>query len=162
MKRFAQIISTIFLILILSSCNKKENIPAEKKAIMEYQKHRKFISDYHTNFLKKLRLKTNRIEVCSYKLSGKTTQDTTKVLTTTNLVTLDKLKTFNTFFDSLKNHGYCCCLKTHYTMKLFNKNKMLKRYNVDTIQRKGKALIFDTDYQTSYVITLKDWHNLIE
>ncbi|MEN9907853.1 MAG: hypothetical protein RLZZ540_994 [Bacteroidota bacterium] len=87
-------------------------------------------------------------------------EDTTNVLTRKNLVTSDKLKTFNNLFDSLKNAGYCCCPKTHYTMKLFNKNKMLKRYNIDTIQLKGKALIFDTSFQTSYIIPLKDWHNL--
>jgi hypothetical protein len=151
MKRLSEIVSTIFLILILSSCNKKENPP---------ENIQKISIDYHKNFLKKLRLKTNRVEICSYKLKGNTLEDTTSVLTMNNLVTSEKLKNFNTLFDSLKNGGYCCCSKTHYTLKLFNKNKMLKRYNVDTIEVKGKALIYDTSYQTSYIIALKDWHNL--
>lgn len=159
MKRLAQIISTVVLISFLSSCTKKENIPAKEIAPKNVEKIR---ADYHKNFLKKLRVKTNRIEVCSYKLSGNTMEDTASVLKRRNLITPKKLKAFNTLFDSLKVGGYCCCPKTHYTMKLFDKNKMLKRYNVDTVEVKGNALIYDTSYQTSYIVNLKDWHNLIE
>ena len=159
MKRLTQIIPTIVLISILGSCNQKENIPVKEIAPKNVEKIR---TDYHKNFLKKLRLKTNRVEICSYNLSGNTMEDTTSVLKTKNLITLEKLKSFNTLFDSLTVGGYCCCPKTHYTMKLFNKNKMLKRYNVDTVEVKGNALIFDTSYQTSYILNLKDWHNLID
>lgn len=157
MKRLSQIVTSIFLIVILSSCDKKENIPVKENTQQNIQKIR---LDYHKFFLKKLRLKTTRVEICSYKLSGNTREDTTSVLIVRSLVASEKLKNFNALFDSLKNRGYCCCPKTHYTMRLFNKNKMLKRYNVDTIEVKGKALIYDTSYQTSYIITLKDWHNL--
>ena len=159
MKRLTQIISTILLITVLNSCNKKESVSVKENTQKNVEKIR---SDYHKNFLKKLRLKTNRVEICLYKLSGNEMEDTTSVLKKKNLVTLDKLKTFNMLFDTLKVGGYCCCPKTHYTMKLFDKDKMLKRYNVDTIEVKGSALIYDTSYQTSYIIDLKNWRNLIE
>ena len=165
MTRLKQFFTVIILIQILSSCSNKENIhvkesiPAKENT---YEKVEKIRADYHKNFLKKLRLKTNRIEICSYKLSGDERQDTTRVLKKNNLVALEKLKSFNVLFDTLKVGGYCCCPKTHYTMKLFDKDKMLKRYNVDTTEVKGQALIYDTSYQTSYIIALKDWRNLIE
>lgn len=159
MKRFIYIISTIIFILILNSCNKNENIPVKENTSKKIEENN---SNYHKIFLKKLRLKTNRIEICSYKLSGNTVEDTTSVLKHKKLITKEKLKAFNILFDTLKVGGYCCCPKTHYTMKLFDKNKMLKRFNVDTVEVKDKALIFDTSYQTSYIITLKDWRNFIE
>ncbi len=165
MKRLSSIILTITFILILNSCNKNENIPGKENIPVKENTSKnvyKIRSDYHKEFLKKIRLKTNRIEICSYKLSGNTMSDTTSVLKRKNLVNSEKLKAFNTLFDTLKVGGYCCCPKTHYTMKLFDKSKMLKRYNVDTIEVKDKVLIFDTSYQTSYIITLKDWRNLIE
>ena len=157
MKRLLHI-STI-IILILGSCNKKEKNPIKENTKNNVEK---IHSDYHKNFLKKLRLKTNRIEIFSYKLRVNDMEDTTSVLKRKILITSDKLKVFNTIFDTLKVGGYCCCPKTHYTMKLFDKKKMLKRYNVDTIEVKGKALIYDTSYQTSYILTIKDWNNLIE
>ena len=157
MIRFIKVISSIFLVLVLGSCDKKENIPVKKNATKDYQKVR---SDYHEKFFKNLRSKTDRVEICLYKLDGNTMSDTTNVLDAKNFVASDELNIFNTVFDTLKSNGYCCCPKTHYTMKLFNKNKMLKRYNVDTIQLKGKVLIYDTNYQTSYIIPLKVWHDL--
>lgn len=159
MKRLLHIILTTIFILVLNSCNKKENIPLKEITSNKIEENN---SNYHKNFLKKLRLKTNRIEICSYSLSGNTSEDTTSVLKQKNIIMKEKLNAFNILFDTLKVGGYYCCPKTHFTIKLFDKNKMLKRYNVDTFEMKNKALIFDTSYQTSYIITLKDWRNLIE
>jgi len=158
MRKFVQIFTTIVLILILCSCDKKENNLAKENATKDFQKIR---SDFHENFLKNLRSKTNRVEICSYRLRNGILEDTTSILETKNLASSGKLKSFNILFDTLKNNGYCCCPKTHYTMRLFNENKMLKRYNIDTIQLKGKVIIFDTSFQTSYIFPLKDWNNLI-
>lgn len=159
MKRLLHIILTTIFILILNSCNKNKNIPVKDITSKKIEENN---SNYNTNFLKKLRLKTNRIEICSYSLSGNTSEDTTSVFEQKNIIMKEKLKAFNILFDTLKVGGYYCCPKTHYTMKLFDKNKMLKRFNVDTFEMKNKALIFDTSYQTSYIISLKDWRNLIE
>lgn|GEM_PF-6427589 len=161
MNRLSEIILTLALVSILSSCNKKESttIPVKENTQIDVFKLK---SENHKRFLKKIRLRTNRIEVCSYKLTGKRFEDTTKVIRRINLVTPEKLKTFNTWFDTLRVGGYCCCPKTHYTIKLFDKNKMLRIYNVDTTEIEGNAFIYDRSYQTNYIISLKNWNNWIE
>lgn len=159
MHRVVNIILILFL--ILNSCEKKEDNLTPKKENTQVDVD-KLKAENHKKFLKKIRLRTNRIEISSFKLTGKRIEDTTSAIKKINLVKSDKLKIFNTWFDTLKVGGYCCCPKTHYTIKLFNKNKMLRKYNVDTTEISGNALIYDISYQTSYVISLNDWRNLIE
>ena len=47
-------------------------------------------------------------------------------------------------------------------MKLYDNNKILRRYKVDTTEIEGKAFIFDLSYQTYYIVDLKDWNNFIK
>lgn len=161
MNRILLIISALFLFSILNSCDKKENIkiPVKENTQVDVDKLR---AENHKRFLKKIRLKTNRLEICSYKLTGERMEDTTSVIRRINLVTSEKLNTFNNWFDTLKVGGYCCCPKTHYTMKLFDNNEILRIYKVDTTEIEGKAFIYDLSYQTNYIVNLKEWNNLIK
>ncbi|MEA9411471.1 hypothetical protein [Flavobacterium sp. PL02] len=150
----------IGIVILCSSCNKKNEVVKPKiEQDVKDQKH--LVLDYHKNYFKKLRKETDRIEISLYKIKGYISQDTTKLVRLDRIVDTNKINTFDSWFDSTRNEGYCCCPKTHYIIDLYKQQKRLKRFNVDTLRVKDKAFIFDTSYQTSYIISLTVWNNFI-
>ncbi|KFF09688.1 hypothetical protein [Flavobacterium hydatis] len=150
----------IGIAIFCSSCNKKNEVVKPKiEQDVKDQKH--LVLEYHKNHFKKLRNEMDRIEISLYKIKDDTRQDTTKLVRLDRILDKKKIKEFDSLFDSTKNEGYCCCPKTHYIIDLFKQQKRLKRFNVDTLRVKDKAFIFDTSYQTSYIIPLTVWNNFI-
>ncbi|WP_409417381.1 hypothetical protein [Flavobacterium sp. PS2] len=150
----------IGIVILCSSCNKKNEVVKPKiEQDVKDQKH--LVLDYHKNYFKKLRNEMDRIEISLYKIKDDTRQDTTKLVGLDRILDKKKINTFDSLFDSTKNEGYCCCPKTHYRIDLYKQQKRLKRFDVDTLKVKDKAFIFDTSYQTSYIIPLTVWNNFL-
>ena len=152
-------IITICSVIILISCNRKDETVKHPKKIKHLTE--KEILDYHENYFKELRKKIDRIEISLYKINERVSEDTTKLIKEYIIVNKTKIKEFDLLFQSTKNHGYHCCPKTHYKLDLYNQKSKLKRYNVDTTEVKEKVLIFDSSYQTTYLISKNDWNNFI-
>ena len=72
-----------------------------------------------------------------------------------------KLKSFDLLFKGNGDGGYYCCAKTHYKIDLIKSDSILKSFNVDTSSIKGKAIIFDTSFQSSYKIDLEAWKSFL-
>ncbi|SKC84394.1 hypothetical protein [Ohtaekwangia koreensis] len=80
----------------------------------------------------------------------------------TNTITDSKrIGKINHLFSSVKDGGYCCCMKTHYTMTFYKNNTELGVYSVDTTEIKDKIVLYGKSYQTSYIVELKDLHAII-
>ncbi|QSB26584.1 hypothetical protein D0809_00450 [Flavobacterium circumlabens] len=145
--------------ILSSSCNKKDEVVKPKKE--HNTNKRDLVLHYHENYFKKLRKEMDKIEISLYKIKDTDSQDTTKLVRIDRILDVKKIKEFDSLFDSTRNGGYCCCPQTHYIIDLFKQKKRLKRFNVDTLRVKDKAFIFDTSYQTSYIIPLNVWNNFI-
>lgn len=79
-----------------------------------------------------------------------------------NIITdQEKIKRFNNLFAQVKNGGYCCCIKAHYTVSFYKDNKELGLYYIDTTDIKDKIILFGQSYQSSYIIKLKDLNEIL-
>ena len=88
-------------------------------------------------------------------------QDLRKAIWKDTITDLGKVEKFKDLFDSVKNGGYCCCMKTHYTVSLYKDNTKLGLFYIDTTDIKDKIVLFGQSYQTSYIIKLKDLQAII-
>ncbi|WP_316785729.1 hypothetical protein [Pedobacter frigiditerrae] len=146
----------IFLcfILITSSCYHDEH-DTSKKALNKT----KIVRD---NF-KKVRDSSTRIVIKLYNIDEHSNmmEDTSKAIWSNSIVNFNELKQFDHLFNSIKNGGYSCCPRTHYKLSFYQGKYKIMTYNVDTISRKNKALFFDNDFQTSYLISLEEWNKFL-
>ena len=72
-----------------------------------------------------------------------------------------RIEDFGNLFKFVKNGGYCCCAKTHYTLKFYKNRNELDTYYVDTTDVLDKVTVFTSAYQNSYIISLKDFNSFI-
>jgi hypothetical protein len=83
------------------------------------------------------------------------------VVWTNTIIDPERIEKFNYAFSSVKDRGYCCCMKTHYTVTFYKNNSELELYYIDTTEIKDKIVLFGGSYQTSYIIRLKDLQTII-
>lgn len=74
----------------------------------------------------------------------------------------EKVEKFKNLFAPVKNGGYCCCMKTHYTVTLYKDNTELGLYYIDTTDIKDKIVLFGQSYNISYIIKLKDLNSIFK
>jgi len=151
---------------------KKEEIKAfYEGAIREWKKKNQKVNHKLKTIYKnkpiddfnKIRYSSEMFIIKLYKLDNpEVLEDTTKVIWKDEIISSKKRLAFNILLDSVKNGGYCCCPKTNFTISFYKKGKELKKYNVDTISNKDKALFFDKSYQSSYLIPLKKWKEFLK
>jgi hypothetical protein len=149
------IFSTVALIflLLMSACGSHTESVTENKPVTKNDK-----DEFH-----QILDSSNKLVFKRYDLSADSNllQDLDKVLWQDTINAQDKIKKFNKLFSFVENGGYCCCMKTHYTVSFFNDKDSLGTYYIDTADIKDKIVLFGQSYQTSYIIKLKDLHAII-
>lgn len=89
------------------------------------------------------------------------TQDLSRGIWQDSITDIKRIAAFDSLFQSVKNGGYCCCAKTHYTLKFYKDTNELDTYYIDTTDVKDKVTVFTSAYQNSYIISLKEFNSFI-
>jgi hypothetical protein len=138
--------------LTTSSCDVKDGSTKNGRNISKYN------DEFH-----QMRSESNKLLIKRYDLGP----DSNRIADLNNVVwkglftNAAKLEKFNTLFSEVKNTGYLCCPKTHYTIAFYKENTQLGLYSVDTTEYKDNVILFGPSFQTTYVIKLKDFQSII-
>jgi hypothetical protein len=151
-KKLIYLIFSLGATLLISSCRFNNNT-AENKSANTTTRDR----------LKQICSTSNKLVFKRYDLSADSSllQDLNSVVWQTTITDLDKIKKFNDLFVSVKNSGYCCCMKTHYTVTFYEDTTTLGLYYIDTTNVNDKIVLFGQSYQTSYMFKLSELHSIV-
>ena len=152
-KKFIYFVLTFSTSVTINSCNSKDTSIADTKPVYINSKDKFHQTCDSSN---KLIFTCYDLGVDSHLL-----EDLHKAIWKDTIKDLTKVKEFKNLFDSVKDGGYCCCMKTHYTISFYKDNTQLGLYYIDTTDIKDKIILFGQSYQTSYIIKLKDLNAII-
>ena len=142
-----------FASLTLNSCSSKDNSVVENKPIYVKPKDK-----FHQTCDSSNKLIFTRYDIGP---DSHLLQDLDKTIWKNTITDLAKVEKFRNLFDSVKNGGYCCCMRTHYTVSFYKDNIELGLYYIDTTDIKDKIVLFGQSFQTSYIIKLKDLNSIL-
>jgi hypothetical protein len=133
-------LTVLFLILILSSCD------------------RKFIADHFYNLENSTKIVIEEQDKMDYKPGLKFSKNENKYIITKN----EEIKNFNSLLKKTKHTGYCCCPEENYVISFYNLEDNFQTFYVDTVAFKDKVQIFESGYQYSYLVDKLVWKAILK
>ena len=148
-----RVLICFIFIFTISSCDSPDKVNEEKAA----SKYSKTEFDLLAETSDKLVLKKYFIPRDSNML-----RSAINIIKEDSITDITKIKEFGSLFQKSKDMGYCFGQYGHYSITILKGKAILKQYYIDTLGINGSAIFCGQDYQSSFLINLKNWNSWIE